>query len=219
LNGAIYQENWNHAQIGALDAALLGGATINGGNYRVRGLETSVVGRIGSGLTVEVDAAWNHSELTREASFLWANGTPIDFNSLETYAGQKLANPVGTLGSPLAGAPAFQGNLRARYEINFNGYNAFVQIGAVHQSHSLATTDRLGLDIQGNFVAYDLPPFTTYDGALGMGKDAWLVQLYGENLTDTRAELYANFSLNYKATTVNRPRTVGLRASYAFRGE
>jgi iron complex outermembrane recepter protein len=217
-NGAIYQENWNHAQIGALDTALLGGTTINGGNYRVRGLEISVVGRIGSGLTVEVGAAWNHSELTKEASFFWANGTPIDFNSLETYAGQKLANPAGTLGSPLAGAPAFQGNLRARYEINFNGYNAFAQIGAVHQSHSLATTDRLGLDLAGNFVAYDLPPFTTYDGALGMGKDAWLVQLCGENLTDTRAELYANFSLNYKATTVNRPRTVGLRASYNFRG-
>jgi outer membrane receptor protein involved in Fe transport len=107
-NGAIYQENWNHAQIGALDAALLGGTTI---------------------------------------------------------------------------------------------------------------TDRLGLDLAGNFVAYDLPPFTTYDGALGMGKDAWLVQLYGENLTDTRAELYANFSLNYKATTVNRPRTVGLHARYNFRGE
>ena len=60
---------------GALDAALLGGTTINGGNYRVRGLEISVVGRIGSGLTVEVGAAWNHSELTKEASFLWANGS------------------------------------------------------------------------------------------------------------------------------------------------
>jgi len=33
---------------------------------------------------------------------------------------------------------------------------------------------------------------TTYDAALGVGKDAWVVQLYGENLTDTRAQLYAN---------------------------
>jgi iron complex outermembrane receptor protein len=217
-NGAVYQENWDHAQIGALDTAVLGGATINGGNYTVRGLETSVVGSI-AGLTVEASAAWNHSELTKEATFLWAgDGTPIDFSTLQTYTGQKLSNPAGTLGSPLAGSPPFQGNLRARYEVDFNGYDAFAQFDAVHQSHSLATTDRLGLDLVGNFVAYDLHPFTTYDGALGVGKEPWLLQLYGENLTDTRAQLYANYSLNYKATTVNRPRTVGLRASYQFRG-
>ena len=54
--------------------------------------------------------------------------------------------------------------------------------------------------------------------ALGVGKDAWLVQIYGENLTDTRAELYANYWQWYKAITVNRPRTIGLRFSYKFSG-
>ena len=49
-----------------------------------------------------------------------------------------------------------------------------------------------------------------------MGKDTWLVQLYGENLTDTRAQLYANYWQWYKATTVNRPRTIGLRFTYRF---
>jgi outer membrane receptor protein involved in Fe transport len=215
-NGTLYQEDWKHAQIGAFDAELLGGAVINGGNYRVRGVETSVVSRIAGGLILEGGAAWNHSELVKEASFFWAGGKPIDFNSLQTSSGQRLANPAGTLGSPLAGAPAFQGNLHARYEIALGAYNAFVQFGAVHQSHSLATTDQLGLDLQGNFVAYHLPPFTTYDSALGVGKEAWLVQLYGANLTDTRAQLYANYSLNYKAITVNRPRTIGLRFSYKF---
>jgi outer membrane receptor protein involved in Fe transport len=215
-NGTLYQEDWKHAQIGAFDAELLGGAVINGGNYRVRGVETSIVSRIAGGLILEGGAAWNHSELVKEASFFWADGKPIDFNSLQTFSGQSLANPAGTLGSPLAGAPAFQGNIRARYEIALNGYEAFAQLGVVYQSHSLATTDQLGLDLQGNFVAYHLPPFTTYDSALGVGKEAWLVQLYGENLTDTRAQLYANYSLNYKAITVNRPRTIGLRFSYKF---
>jgi iron complex outermembrane recepter protein len=216
-SGAVYQENWNHAQIGALDGDLIGNAVINGGNYRVRGVETSVVSRITTGLSIEIGAAWNHSELVKEASFFWADGTPIDFRSLQTYAGQKLSNPAGTVGSPLAGAPPFQSRLRARYEVALSGYSAFVQIGAVHQSHSFATTDRLGLDLQGNFVGYDLPPFTTYDAALGIGNGAWLVQLYAENLTDTRAQLYSNYSLNYKAITVNRPRTIGMRFSYIFR--
>ena len=69
---------------------------------------------------------------------------------------------------------------------------------------------------EGKSIAYDLPAFTTYDAALGVGKDAWLVQAYAENLTDTRAELYANYAQWYKAIRVSRPRTIGLRLSYKF---
>jgi iron complex outermembrane recepter protein len=212
-NGAIYQEDWNNAQINVGANGLISyGVILNGGNYRVRGVETSGVARITTGLTIEAGAAWNHSELLKQATFLWLDGTPIDFSAL-----QKLPNPGGALGSPLAGAPPFQGNIRARYELSFNGYEGFAQIDAVHQSHSLSTTNQLS-DPQGNSTAYDLPAFTTYDGALGVGKDAWLVQIYGENLTDTRAELYANYAQWYKATTVSRPRTIGLRFGYKFSG-
>ena len=139
---------------------------------------------------------------------------PINFSALQTSGGEKISNPSGALGSTLAGAPAFQGDIRTRYEFALNGYNAFAQIDAVHQSHSLATTDQLSLDLQGDSIAYNLPAFTTYDGALGVGKNAWLVQIYGENLTDTRAQLFANYSQWYKGVTVSRPRTVGLRFSY-----
>jgi iron complex outermembrane recepter protein len=211
-NGAIYQENWNHVQIdGSASGILSYSVILNGGNYRVRGVETSGVARAATGLTLEAGTAWNHSELVKDATFLWQDGTPIDFSALH------VPNPSGTLGSPLAGAPPFQGNIRARYELAFNGYAPFAQIDAVHQSHSLAETKNLRLDLQGNSTAYDLPPFTTYDGALGVGKDAWLVQIYGENLTDTRAQLYANYWQWYKAVTVSRPRTIGLRFSYSFK--
>jgi iron complex outermembrane recepter protein len=180
----------------------------------VRGIETSVVARVTSGFTIDAGAAWNHSELVKQALFLWRDGVPIDFASLQT----KLSNPGGALGSPLAGAPPFQGNIRARYEFPFDGYDVFGQIDTVHQSHSLATTDQLSLDQQGNSIGYDLPAFTTYDGALGFRKNAWLVQAYGENLTDTRAELYANHTEWYKAVTVSRPRTIGVRINYKFSG-
>jgi hypothetical protein len=39
-----------------------------------------------------------------------------------------------------------------------------------------------------------------------------------ENLTDTRAQLYANYQ-QYKAVTVNRPRTIGLHFSYHFKDD
>jgi len=218
-DGAIYQENWNQAQIPVGAPGIINlGLFLNGGNYRVRGVETSLVARVTSGLSVEAGGAWNHSELVKEATFLWGDGTPIDFSALHRYGRPTIPNPGGVLGSPLAGAPSFQGNIRARYEFALNGYDAFAQIGAVHQSHSLATTDQFALDLQNHSTAYDLPPFTTYDGALGVGKDAWLVQVYGENLTDTRAQLFANYAQFYKAITVNRPRTIGLRYSYKFSG-
>jgi iron complex outermembrane receptor protein len=217
-NGAIYREDWNRAQINVFGLGLIAsGVTLNGGDYRVRGFETSVVARIAHGLTIEAAAAWNHSELVKEAAFMWADGTPIDFNTLHNSSGDKVVNPGGALGSPLAGAPPFQGNIRVRYDFAIDGYDALAQIGAVHQSHSLATTARSSVDLQGKSTAYDLPAFTTYDAALGVGKDAWLVQVYAENLTDTRAQLYANYTQYYKAITVSRPRTIGLQLSYNYR--
>jgi iron complex outermembrane recepter protein len=182
-NGAIYQEDWNHARIPIYGLGVISvGAILNGGNYRVRGVETSGVARVATGLTIEAGAAWNHSELVKQATFFWVDGAPIDFTTLRSPTGQTFPNPGGTLGIPLAGAPPFQGNIRARYEFPFNGYEAFAQIDAVHKS------------------------------------DAWLVQVYGENLTDTHAQLYANYTQWYKAVTVSRPRTIGLRFSYKFSG-
>jgi iron complex outermembrane receptor protein len=88
----------------------------------------------------------------------------------------------------------------------------------MYQSHSLATTDQLSLDLLGRSVAYNLPAFTTYDAALGAETGEWRVQVYGQNLTDTRAQLYANYFQWYKGVTVSRPRTIGLRFSYRFVG-
>ena len=219
-NGAVYEENWNNVQQTPFNSGEVGPATavINGGNYRVRGIETSAVARITRGLTLELGAAWNQTELVKQATFLWADGTPINFSQLQTGTGQRLANPLGALGSPLAGAPPFQGNIRARYEFAIDRFDAFAQIGVVHQAHSLATSDQLTVDAQGNSTFYDLPAYTSCDAALGIGRGSWVVQLYGENLTDTRAELWANFNQWYKAVTVSRPRTLGLRFSYKSGG-
>ena len=223
-DGAIYQENWNNAQVGAFNRGVIGSVvtTINGGNYRVRGIESFGVAHVTSGLTLEGGANWNHSELIKEASFQWADGSPIkfplSFSPTQIASGQLFSNPAGSLGTPLAGAPPFQGNVRVRYEFPWNDYHAFVQATAAYQSHSLASTNFLTPDVQGNSTAYELSGFTTYDGAVGLGKDGWLLQLVGTNLTDTRGQLFANYAQWYKAVTVSRPRTVGLRFSYKFGG-
>jgi hypothetical protein len=63
---------------------------------------------------------------------------------------------------------------------------------------------------------YDLPPSPPAAGPSVPEKNGWLVQVYGENLADVRAQLNASYYLWYKAVTVNRPRTLGLRMSYSF---
>ncbi len=219
-NGDLYQERWNNAQIDGTDSAVLSGSVLNGGDYRVRGLESSLTAHVSEGWTLEAALAWSHSALVKEAQFYWANGQPVDFSLLHLQ-GQTvpLPNPLGTLGSPLAGAPPFQGNVRVRYELPWHEYRAFAQIAATYQSHSLATTDQITTDFQGQSTYYELPGFASYDAALGASRDGWTVQLYGQNLSDKQAQLFANYqTYYYKAITVSRPRTLGLRFSYKFSG-
>ena len=65
-------------------------------------------------------------------------------------------------------------------------------------------------------VAFYDPGYTTYNAALGVSKDAWTAQLYGENLSNSQGYPFSFYSLFVKSNTVIRPRTVGLRFSYAF---
>jgi iron complex outermembrane recepter protein len=201
FNGAVYQEDWKNVQVQFFDPQ--GGLsnltfTTNGPNYRVRGVETTIVARVTQGLTLTGAASWNSSNQTNSPYLTSVSGQPIT----------SIPNPYGPLNSPLAQSPPFQANLRARYEFTFNDYHAFCQVGGVHQAHSYSAT--------GNVEAFDQPGYTTYDGSLGVAKDAWLVQIYGENVTDTRYVTFVNADQFVKEDFVGRPRTIGLKYSYKF---
>jgi len=203
FNAAIYQEDWKDVQIALYDPGILGNLifTTNGPDYRVRGVETQLIARVVSGLTVSGSAAWNSSSLVNAPVLIGNDGHPL------------AVNPFGMQGTPLSNSPPFQANLRIRYEINVNDYNAFWEVGGTHQAHSYATTDRLSVDLRGNSIAYDQPGYSTYEGSFGVARDAWSVQLYAQNLTDTRAGPQS-FATYVKTETVIRPRTIGLRFSY-----
>jgi outer membrane receptor protein involved in Fe transport len=226
-NGAIYKEDWKGTQISLFDPGVTGNLTFttNGSDYRVKGIETTLAARVTHELTVMAGASYNDSKLTKPSSFTYSfgpkKGQPIDFSTLtdpKTGAVLGLSNPGGQTGDPLAGAPLFQANLRVRYEVAVGDYLPFVQAGAVHQASSYSSTDRLTKDLQGNSIAYVNPAYTEYEASLGVSRDAWMVQAYGQNLTDERAELYSNYRQWYKAVTVDRPRTLGIRFSYKFSG-
>jgi iron complex outermembrane recepter protein len=206
FNGAVYQEVWKDVQVQLFQSCCYGNLSFvtNGPNYRVRGVEIESVGRVTHGLTVTGSASWNSSNLTNAPFLNQPNGAPVAIPLVGGVGG----SAFGQTGSPLAQSPPFQASLRARYEMEFNDYKAFAQIGGTHQAHSYSAT--------GNITTYDQPGFSTYDASLGVGKDAWLTQLYGQNLTNTRADLFENGNQFVTAETINRPRTVGVKFSYKF---
>jgi iron complex outermembrane recepter protein len=202
FNGAVYDEEWSDVQLQIYDPTLYGNAgfTVNGPNYRVRGVEGDVIWRITEALTLNSSFAWNRSKQVNEPTLV-VKGTDISLF------------PTRGIGSPLANAPPFQGNVRLRYAVPMYDYLWHVQAGAQHTDHSYAD-----VITQGTLSApdYELAPYTTYDASAGVAKDAWEVEFYGENLTDTRAQLFISAAQWVTLTTVNRPRVMGVRFSYKF---
>jgi len=203
FNGAIYQEDWYNVQVSVTDPLLYGNLnfSINGPHYRVRGAEGDLIFRVTDALTVNSSFAWNSSSQQNAPSVIGNNGVAVSLV------------PTAGIGSTLAQSPPFQGNIRARYEIPFNTYVGYAQVGAQHTAHSYASIlDAGAFEPQ----RQNQEPYTTYDGFLGLKKDAWGVELYGENLTDTRAQLYVNGFQFVQQVVTNRPRTLGMRMSYKF---
>jgi outer membrane receptor protein involved in Fe transport len=215
LNGTVYKEDWKNVQIGLFDPGVLGNLTFttNGPDYRVRGFETEIVARITHGLTITAGATWNHTELVNTPTLKDKNGVPINLEAIGLH------NPYGTIGSPLAQSPAFQGNLRARYDFNIGAYDAFAQVAVMRRSDSLSTTDKLETDVAGHSIAYTLPAYTSGDASIGIAKDNWNLQLYATNVTDKRGIVYSTYAQRIKEDTVIRPRTLNLRIGYKFSGQ
>ncbi len=112
-------------------------------------------------------------------------------------------------GASLAYAPPFQGNLRARYEWAIgHGITAHVMPQVVHSSHKytdIITINRLRLE-----------GYTTFSLSAGIEKDQWNFEIYGENLTDKRAQVSGNFYFDRARVSINRPLTVGVRFGWKY---
>jgi iron complex outermembrane recepter protein len=207
FNGAIYQEDWKNTQIEFFDPqGGLGNLTFatNGPDYRVRGVEIQFVTRVTEGLTMQGSGSWNSSDQTNSPYLVNNNPKSPGFGKNIT----SVLNPYGPLDSPLANSPPFQANLRVRYEFSAGDYKPFAQVGAQHTGNSYSAT--------GNVQAYDQPGYTTYDAALGVSKDAWNVQFFGQNLTDVNASAFTNSWQFIQTETVLRPRVIGIRFGYKF---
>ena len=140
-NGAIYRENWNDVQVAFFDPGVVGNIffNTNGQDFLIKGMETSLVARVTSGLTVQGAAPGTTAGRPTRRSCSNNNpaspgyGKPITeaCNSFGTNC-VPVTNPFGPIDSPSANAPPLQFSLRARYEWTIDGYVPFVQVGATH---------------------------------------------------------------------------------------
>ena len=132
------------------------------------------------------------------------------FSILDTEVTEVLTPTNDVLeGSELAYAPSFQGNLRARYEFPLGGdLEGHIQPQVVYSSSKF--TDIIQIN------RLELDSYTTFGLSAGVSTGTYSFELYGENLTDERAQIAGDFINDRARITTNRPLTVGLRASYNF---
>jgi outer membrane receptor protein involved in Fe transport len=209
FNGAVYQEKWNNVQTQFFDPQQgLGNLTFNtnGPNYKVKGIEIQFIWQAMRGLTFSGAGAWNSSEQTNSPCL------PVNNPYSPGYGGcvPNVANPYGQPGSRLAMSPPFEGNIRARYEWPFAAYHAYVQGVAAHIGETISQT--------GNVSPFVMPGYTTYDASCGIGKDAWLVEFYGQNLANNQSSTYTSSNQFVVTETTLRPRVLGIKFGYSFKG-
>jgi outer membrane receptor protein involved in Fe transport len=230
-NGAVYQEDWNNVQIGFFDPGETGNLAFgtNGQNFRIRGVETSIVARVTQGLTLQGAASWNSSNQMNSPSLIDTNPASVNFGHTITEKCSKtgtgctaISNLFGPPGSPSANSPPLQFNLRARYDWTINSYNAFVQVGGQHTDHSYTQSGNdpaisaFGGAITTTLLRFENPAYTTYDASLGVAKDAWSAHLFAQNLTNTETSLFTNTAQFTVAQTALRPRVIGVKFGYKF---
>ena len=75
---------------------------------------------------------------------------------------------------------------------------------------------RMARDPSRRCCYYDIPGYTTYDAAIGIGKDNWTAQLTGTNLTNSYGPSNITSGQFIKAEVPLRPRVVMFLMSFKF---
>ncbi|MEM5518184.1 TonB-dependent receptor [Henriciella sp. AS95] len=118
------------------------------------------------------------------------------------------------VGSELAYAPSYQGNLRVRYEWDLEQEIAGQYLTA-HVMPQLVFSDGSFSDII-EINKAELDSYATLGVTAGVTADKWAAELFVTNLTNEYAALSNDFVFDRERVTPMRPRTIGLRLSYDY---
>jgi outer membrane receptor protein involved in Fe transport len=188
FNGSVYQIDWDSLQVGITDFAIsVLTFTTNAADAEIEGFEGDLTWLPSDNLTLGAAWSFNSTEMVR---------VPVGVSDI-----------VGP-GSDLALAPEVQFNLSGRYQWTVGDKDAHAQLVYAY------TDDQFSSIVVAN--RFQQESYDTLDGALGISADKWTVELFAENITDERAELFINSLDTDLRITTNRPRTVGVRFSFDY---
>lgn len=195
FNGSIYHIDWKDFQFSYLDVLVspltlitnVGESSTNGAEFDMNFLATNE-------LSLSLSGSYN--DATLESDYY---RTPDDLIAGDVSA------PKGT---DMPFVPELQVTASARYALNIANLPAYVQAA---WSHTGASYNDLTLAAREQQAAYDLVNLSA-----GIANDEWSADLFVNNITDERAEIYRNVNDYDARITTNRPRSIGLRVGYKF---
>ena len=187
LNASYYNIEWTDIQVSRFDPANVSILTFveNAADADVSGLEADILWYPTDDITVSSAMSYNSTEVTR-----------IKAQIVE----------IAPVGSALPLSPDFQWNVRIRKDSELNGLPAYTQLAIKSASDSYSSLEK---DQRYNQSAY-----RTVDLAYGFEVNNTQIEFFARNLTDERAQLYFNDQDDIPRITTNRPRNIGMRASY-----
>ena len=151
-----------------------------------------------------------------EGDFIWAPATIQGltvtgaFSFLDTEI-TRVITPTDDvrLGDPLAFAPEFQLNLRARYEWDLGeGMMAHIMPHVTHSDEAYSDIITINRDRMSGWTMWGVTG--------GISVEQWSAEFFIDNLTDERAELARSFIYDRQRVTYARPFTAGMRLRYDF---
>ena len=151
-----------------------------------------------------------------EGDFIWApasiQGLTVTgaFSFLDTEI-TRVITPTNDvrLGDPLAFAPEFQANLRARYEWDLGGGRvAHIMPHVTHSDEAYSDIITINRDRMSGWTMWGVTG--------GVSVEQWSAEFFIDNLTDERAELARSFIYDRQRVTYARPFTAGMRLRYDF---
>lgn len=188
FNGAIYNVDFSDLQQGILDFSIANTSFFdNVGTAEINGLE------------FELD--WTAND------YLDVFGSFSYIDSELTEIPETLVN-IAPVGSTLPYAPEYEAVIGARFYQEIGEFNAVYQ--GVYKwvdsrFNSLAANGRV-----------ELPSYAQLNLSVGISKDDWRATLFIDNATDSLGQVAAGSADNVFRVSPTRPRTAGVRVSFAY---
>lgn len=195
VNGDIYLLNWENFQYGVYDLAVsILTTTTNVGQSQSKGAELQVTWVPIDKLTLSLSGTYTDAKLQN--------------NYYETPADRLANTPQATPGTRMPFVPQVQGTFVGRYAYELFGFDAYSQLSASYTGGSYNALELAKRQKQ--------DPYAIVNLSTGISRDNWTMELFVNNVGDTRAQIYKNnYDFNYRITT-NTPRLVGVRFSQRF---